>query len=142
MMVVPPLPPPPPPPATQVPAVSNEVLALAQHAHAAQPGTNSAEAEQQQPPAQRLVPQSAAEAQGSPGGCSAHALVKGVQVEQLARAAAGEQQKPARQRPAAQAASSAQGAPGGWGAEALVGNCEGGGGKDAAAEAAVVSAAV
>ena len=84
-MVVPPLPPPPPPPATQVPAVSNEVLALAQHAHAAQPGTNSAEAEQQQPPAQRLVPQSAAEAQGSPGGCSAHAPVKGVQVEQLAR---------------------------------------------------------
>ncbi len=121
----------------QAPAVAAVVDALAQQPHAAQPGTINAETAQQQPPRQRLVPQSALKAQGSPGGSSAHAPVKGVQAEQLARAAAGEQQKPARQRPAAQAASSAQGAPGGWGVEAFDGEGEGGGGRGAVGAAAV-----
>ena len=111
------------------------VDAFAQHAHAEQSGARTAEEAQQQPPAQRSVPQSALEAQGSPGGCSAHAPVKGVHAVQLARAAAGAQQKPARHGPVAQAASSAQGSPGGLGA----GIFDGGRG---AAEAAVVCVAV
>ncbi len=118
---------PPPPCATHAPAVAAVVDALAQQPHAAQPGASSAEAAQQQPPAQRLVPQSAAEAQGSPGGCSAHAPVKGVHAEQLARAAAGAQQKPPRHGPAAQAVSSAQDAPGGCGAGDASGTGESGG---------------
>ena len=139
----PPQEPPPPPPSLpplerQAPAVAAVVDAFAQQAHAAQPGTRTAEEAQQQPPAQRSVPQSALEAQGSPGGCSAHAPVNGVHAEQLARAAAGAQQKPARHGPVAQAASSAQGAPGGLGAGVF--DSEGGGGRGVAEAAALCGA--
>ena len=101
MVVLPQEPPPPAPPAaaTQAPAVAAGVDALAQHAHAAQPGASSAEAAQQQPPAQRLVPQSAAEAQASPGENSAHAPVPAAQAAHPARKAFGEQQKPPRPAP-------------------------------------------
>jgi hypothetical protein len=91
------------------------VDALAQHAHAEQPGANNAEEAQQQPPAQRLVPQSAAEAQGSPGEKRTHEPVPGRQAAQPSAAAAALQQKPPRHAPAAHVCGTegAQGAPGG-----------------------------
>ena len=91
------------------------VDALAQHAHAEQPGASSAEAAQQQPPAQRLVPQSAAEAQGSPGEKWTQAPVPGRHAAQPSAVAAAPQQKPARHAPEAHACAAvgAQDAPGG-----------------------------
>ena len=85
---------------------------MAQHAHAVQPGTSSAEEAQQQPPAHKLVPQSALVAQASPGGSSVHAPVRRAQAEHPARAAAGEQQKPPRHAPEEQLEAAAQEEPG------------------------------
>ncbi len=107
--------PPPPPPATHTPAVSGVVDALAQHAHAVQPGAISAEEAQQQPPAHRLVPQAALEAQGSPGEKRTQAPVPGRHAAQPSATAVALQQKPPRHAPAAHAcgAEGPQGAPGG-----------------------------
>ena len=83
----------------QLPAVAATVEASPQQVQEVQPpGASSAEAEQQQPPRQRLLPQSKGVEQGSPGEESAQEPVKGEQEEQLARAAVREQQKPALQR--------------------------------------------
>ena len=90
------------------------VDAFAQQPHAVQPGASSAEAAQQQPPAQRLLPQSAAEAHGSPGEKRTHEPVPGRQAAQPSAAAVALQQKPPRHAPAAHAAcGGAQGDPGG-----------------------------
>ena len=96
----------------QAPAVAAVVEALAQHAQEAQPRVCSAGAAQQQPPRHRLVPQSAGEAQASPGELSRQVPVLARQVAQPARAALGEQQKPPRQAEEAQEALEVQGAPG------------------------------
>lgn len=91
------------------------VDALDQHWHATQPGTTAAA--QQQPCAHKLVPQSAAEAQASPGEKRAHAPVPGAHARQPSAAAAALQQKPAWQGPMEQlrGAPGVQGAPGGSG---------------------------
>ena len=93
------------------------VDALAQQPHAVQPlGARSAEEAQQQPPAHMLVPQSASEAQGSPGDRGTHAPEPGRHAAQPSAAAAAPQQKPARQAPEAHgedAPAGAQGDPGG-----------------------------
>ena len=101
--------------ALQAPAVVAVVAALAQHAHAPQPGVSSAEEAQQQAPRHRLVPQSAAEAQASPGELSRQEPNAGEQVAQPCRAALGEQQKPPRHAKEAQKEEELQGAPGGSG---------------------------
>jgi hypothetical protein len=104
----------------QAPALAAVVDAFAQQPHAVQPGASSVEAAQQQPPAHRLVPQSAAEAQGSPGEKRTHEPVPGRQAAQPSAAAVALQQKPPRHAPAAHAweAEGAQGAPGGSSGEA------------------------
>ena len=118
-----------PPCATHAPALAAVVDALAQQPHAAQPpGARSAEEAQQQPPAQRLVPQSASEAQGSPGDRGTHAPEPGRHAVQPSAAAAALQQKPARQAPKAHVEEGPAGAqcdPGGKRAGVRVGNSEG-----------------
>jgi hypothetical protein len=74
------------------PAVAAVVDALAQHWHAAQPTVCTAGAAQQQPPRHTLVPQSAADAQGSPGEPRKQPPIWGAQLEQPSRAAVEEQQ--------------------------------------------------
>ena len=85
-----------------------------------QPGASSAEEAQQQPPAQRLVPQAELEAQGSPGEKRTQAPVPGRHAAQPSATAVALQQKPARHAPAAQVwgVEAAQGAPGGSSGEA------------------------
>jgi len=87
-----------------------------------QPGASSAEEAQQQPPAQRLVPQAELEAQGSPGEKRTQAPVPGRHAAQPSATAVALQQKPARHAPAAHAweAEGAQGAPGGRSGEAAL----------------------
>ena len=82
-----------------------EVLALLQQAQEAQPAVSRALAEQQQPPRQRLVPQSKALEQGSPGEDRAQEPVRGEHWLQPARAAEALQQKPPLQEAEAQEAS-------------------------------------
>lgn len=99
-----------------MPAVAAVVDTLAQHAHAVQPGTCSADAAQQQLPAQKFVPQSAAESQGSPGENKTQEPVPGRHAAQPNAAAAALQQNPERHSPVAHAGveePGAQGAPGG-----------------------------
>jgi hypothetical protein len=66
----------------QVPAVAAVVDAADQQAQDAQPSVCSAEEAQQQPPAHKLVPQSALAAQASPGELSWQEPKGGVQVAQ------------------------------------------------------------
>ena len=77
---------------SQAPAVAAVVEGEAQHAQEAQPAASSAEEEQQQPPRHWLVPQSALEAQGSPGELSTQVPVPGLHEVQPCRAAFAEQQ--------------------------------------------------
>jgi hypothetical protein len=72
--------------------VAAVVDVLVQHAHAVQPGASSADAAQQQPPAQRLVPQSALDAQGSPGEKVSHVPEPGLHARQPSAVAAALQQ--------------------------------------------------
>ena len=85
-----------------------------------QPGASSAEEAQQQPPAHRLVPQAALEAQGSPGEKRTQAPVPGRHAAQPSATAVALQQKLPRHASAAQVcgAEGAQGAPGGSRGEA------------------------
>ena len=76
----------------QEPAVAAEVEALAQHVQAVQPSVCTAELAQQQPPRHRLVPQSAAEAQASPGEDRAQEPEPGWQPRQPSATAAALQQ--------------------------------------------------
>lgn len=99
--------------AAHVPAVAAAVDALAQQRHAVQPMTCTADAAQQQPPRQVLVPQSAAEAQGSPGEKRVQTPEPGAQETQPAAAAAALQQKPPKQAPETQEELDTQAAPGG-----------------------------
>ncbi len=76
----------------QPPAVAAVVDAEERHRHAEQPAVCTADDEQQQPPRQRFVPQSALDAHSSPGDRSAHAPVMKVHVEQPRAAAVALQQ--------------------------------------------------
>ena len=98
--------------AAHAPAVDALVPPAAQQRHAVQPTVRAAAAEQQQPPRHSLVPQSAAEAQGSPGLNRAQEPVPGWQDTQPAAFAAALQQKPLRQEPEAQEALDTHAAPG------------------------------
>ena len=118
-------------PAAQAPALSAVVLALDQQLHAEQPATSSAEEAQQQPPRHRLVPQSAAEAQLSPGELRTQVPVPKWHAPQPCRTAFRVQQKEPRQAPEAQLAFNAQGVPGAREPAAAVGD-----GVAAAAEGA------
>ena len=112
--------------ARQAPAVGAVVEALDKQRQEVQPGVSSAEEAQQQPPAHRLVPQSALEAQGSPGENSTHAPVPGRHAVQPNEVAAALQQKPPRQAPVAHAVGDEgeQGAPGVRGEGMLEGDGE------------------
>ena len=76
----------------QLPAVSAAVPGEDKQRQALQEGVDTAEEEQQQPPRQRLVPQSKLEAHTSPGDQRRQVPKKGRQAEQLRAAEEGEQQ--------------------------------------------------
>ena len=107
------------------PALAAVVDALAQQPHAVQPpGARSAEEAQQQPPAHRLVPQSALEVQVSPGDRGTHAPEPGRHAVQPSAAAAVLQQNPERHAHAVGEVV-VQGAPGGRAVDALDGDGDG-----------------
>ena len=95
----------------QAPADAAGSDTLLRHAHAPQPEVTIAAAEQQQPPRQRLVLQSKALPQASPGEKVRQDPEPGAQPPQPSRTAFAEQQIPAAQRPEAQEALEAQTAP-------------------------------
>jgi hypothetical protein len=78
--------------ALHAPAVAVVVEGADQHAQEAQPAARSAEEAQQQPPRHWLVPQSALEAQGSPGELRTQVPVPGWHAVQPCRAALAVQQ--------------------------------------------------
>ena len=96
----------------QAPAVEAVVEALAQQEQLAQPSVCRAEAAQQQPPRHRLVPQSAAEAQASPGELSRQVPDPKEQAAQPCFAAFTEQHTSPLHTPEAQESPVAQAAPG------------------------------
>lgn len=98
--------------AAHVPAVAAVVDALAQHRQEVQPTVCKADAAQQQPPRQVLVPQSKAEAQGSPGELRRQEPEPGKQPLHPERSAVREQQTLERQAPVAQEALLVQAEPG------------------------------
>ena len=99
--------------AVHAPAVVALVPPIDQQRHAVQPTVCVATSAQQHRPRHKLVPQSAAEAQGSPGLNRAQEPVPGWHDKQPAAVAAALQQKPPRQEPEAQEALDTQAAPDG-----------------------------
>lgn len=99
--------------AVQTPAVDALVPSTDQHRHAVQPTVRAAEAEQQQPLRHSSVPQSAADAQDSPGELRRQVPVFARHVVQPCRTALGEQQKPPMQAKFAQVTLNTHAAPDG-----------------------------
>ena len=102
------------------PAEAAVVAGVERHVHAVQPGAVSTEDAQQQPPRQRFVPQSNADAHASPGDASAHAPVLAVHVEHPSVTASALQHTPPRHAPEVHVSVNAQGEPGGSGEHVTV----------------------